>query len=91
MTTDRTIPAVLERIARQLPDHDALVAPDRRFTFAQLRDEVRRAAGAMIALGVAPGDRGRDLVAEHLALGGGVPGRALCRRRDGAAQHPLHR
>ena len=57
MTTDRTVPAVLERIARQLPDHDALVAPDRRFTFAQLRDEVRRAAGAMIAIGVAPGDR----------------------------------
>ena len=56
MTTDRTVPAVLERIARQLPDHDALVAPDRRFTFAQLRDEVRRAAGAMIAIGVAPGD-----------------------------------
>ena len=57
MTIDRTVPAVLERIARQLPDHDALVAPDRRFTFAQLRDEVRRAAGAMIAIGVAPGDR----------------------------------
>ena len=56
MTIDRTVPAVLERIARQLPDHDALVAPDRRFTFAQLRDEVRRAAGAMIAIGVAPGD-----------------------------------
>ena len=57
MTIDRTVPAVLEGIARQLPDHDALVAPDRRFTFAQLRDEVRRAAGAMIAIGVAPGDR----------------------------------
>lgn len=56
MTIDRTVPAVLERIARQLPDHDALVAPDRRFTFAQLRDEVRRAAGAMIGIGVAPGD-----------------------------------
>ncbi len=58
MQTDRrTVPAVLERMARQLPDHDALVAPDRRFTFAQLRDEVRRAAAAMMALGVARGDR----------------------------------
>ena len=53
----RTVPAVLERMARQLPDHDALVAPDRRLTFAQLRGEVRRAAAAMIALGVARGDR----------------------------------
>jgi HIP---CoA ligase len=58
MTTDpRTVPAVLERMARQLPNHDALVSPDRRFTFAQLREEVRRAAAAMIALGVARGDR----------------------------------
>jgi len=58
MTTDpRTVPAVLERMARQLPNHDALVSPDRRFTFAQLRDEVRGAAAAMIALGIAQGDR----------------------------------
>ncbi|HET7666677.1 MAG TPA: 3-((3aS,4S,7aS)-7a-methyl-1,5-dioxo-octahydro-1H-inden-4-yl)propanoate--CoA ligase FadD3 [Mycobacterium sp.] len=58
MTTElRTVPAALERMARQLPKHDALVSPDRRFTFAQLREEARRAAAAMIALGVAPGDR----------------------------------
>ena len=32
MTTDsRTVPAVLERMALQLPDHDALLSPDRRF------------------------------------------------------------
>jgi acyl-CoA synthetase (AMP-forming)/AMP-acid ligase II len=58
MTTDpRTVPAVLERMARQLPDHNALVSPDRRFTFAQLREQARRAAAAMIELGVARGDR----------------------------------
>src|SRR3982750_4374334 len=58
MTTEtRTVPAVLERMARQLPDHDALVSPGRRFTFAQLREGVRRAAAAMITLGVARGDR----------------------------------
>ena len=58
MTGDpRTVPAVLDRIARQFPDHDALVTTDRRFTFAQLRDEVRRAAAAMMALGVERGDR----------------------------------
>jgi HIP---CoA ligase len=52
-----TVPAVLDRICRQLPDHEALIGADRRFTFAQLRDAVRRAAAAMIALGVEPGDR----------------------------------
>jgi acyl-CoA synthetase (AMP-forming)/AMP-acid ligase II len=58
MTTDaRTVPAVLERMARQLPNHNALVSPDRRFTFAQLREEVRRAAAALIARGIARGDR----------------------------------
>jgi acyl-CoA synthetase (AMP-forming)/AMP-acid ligase II len=53
----RTTPAALDHVARALPDHDALVTDDNRFTYAQLRDEVRRAAGALIALGVAPGDR----------------------------------
>ena len=53
----QTTPAVLDRIARRLPDHEALVTPDRTLTFSELRDEVRRAAAAMIDLGVAPGDR----------------------------------
>jgi HIP---CoA ligase len=53
----RTIPQVLDRIADKFSDHDALVTPDRRLTFAELRDEVRRAAAAMIALGVGAGDR----------------------------------
>ncbi len=53
----QTIPAVLDRIARELPDHNALVTPDRTVTFAELRDEVRRTAAAMIALGVSTGER----------------------------------
>src|SRR6201995_5940680 len=53
----QTIPAVLDRIARELRDHNALVTPNRTLTFAELRDEVRRAAAAMIALGVSTGDR----------------------------------
>ncbi|WP_099022377.1 3-((3aS,4S,7aS)-7a-methyl-1,5-dioxo-octahydro-1H-inden-4-yl)propanoate--CoA ligase FadD3 [Mycolicibacterium palauense] len=53
----QTTPAVLGRIARQLPDHDALVTADRTLTFAQLLAEVRRAAAALIDLGVRPGDR----------------------------------
>ena len=58
MTSDpRTIPAALDRFANQLPDHDALITDDRSFTAAALRDEVHRAAAALIALGVQPRDR----------------------------------
>ena len=58
MSSDpQTIPAVLDHIARELPDHKALVTPDCTLTFAELRGEVRRAAAAMIALGVNAGDR----------------------------------
>lgn len=47
MTTDpRTVPAALDRLARRLPDHDALITEDRSFTAAALRDEVHRAAAA---------------------------------------------
>jgi HIP---CoA ligase len=53
----QTTPAVLDRIARELPDHDALVTADKTLTFDGLRAEVRQAAAAMIDLGVAPGDR----------------------------------
>lgn len=52
-----TIPQVLDRIADQFADHDALVTDGRRLTYAQLRDEVRLAAAAMIDLGVRAGDR----------------------------------
>jgi len=58
MTSDpRTIPAALDRFASQLPDHDALITNDRSFTAAGLRDEVHRAAAALIGLGVRAGDR----------------------------------
>lgn len=53
----RTTPAVLDRMAHKLPDHDALIGDDRRISYATLRGEVRRAAAALIALGIAPGDR----------------------------------
>ncbi|VEG58022.1 long-chain-fatty-acid--CoA ligase [Mycolicibacterium aurum] len=57
MSQRRTTPAVLDRIASELPDHDAVVSQARTLTFAELRAEVRQAAAAMIDLGVAPGDR----------------------------------
>ncbi len=58
MSSDpRTVPAALDRLARALPDHDALITDDRSFTARGLRDEVHRAAAALIALGVKPKDR----------------------------------
>jgi acyl-CoA synthetase (AMP-forming)/AMP-acid ligase II len=53
----RTIPQVLNRIADEFPDRAAVVTDDRALTYAQLRAEVRRAAAAMIDLGVNVGDR----------------------------------
>ncbi|HEU4363798.1 MAG TPA: 3-((3aS,4S,7aS)-7a-methyl-1,5-dioxo-octahydro-1H-inden-4-yl)propanoate--CoA ligase FadD3 [Mycobacterium sp.] len=53
----QTTPAVLDRITGAFPDRDALISDGRRLSYAALRDEVRRGAAALIALGVAPGDR----------------------------------
>src|ERR1700756_2485986 len=53
----RTVPAALDRLALQLPDHDALITDERSFTSTALRDEVHRAAAALIGLGVRHGDR----------------------------------
>jgi acyl-CoA synthetase (AMP-forming)/AMP-acid ligase II len=56
-TPGGTIPGVVDRIAEQFPDHDAVITPDKSLTFSQLRAEVRQAAAAMIDLGVNAGDR----------------------------------
>ncbi|MBS9533147.1 3-((3aS,4S,7aS)-7a-methyl-1,5-dioxo-octahydro-1H-inden-4-yl)propanoate--CoA ligase FadD3 [Mycobacterium sp. M1] len=53
----QTTPAVLDHIAATLGDHDALIDGDKHLSYAALRDEVRGAAAALIALGVQPGDR----------------------------------
>ncbi|UXA17555.1 3-((3aS,4S,7aS)-7a-methyl-1,5-dioxo-octahydro-1H-inden-4-yl)propanoate--CoA ligase FadD3 [Mycobacterium sp. SMC-4] len=53
----RTTPAVLDRIAREFPDHAAVVTSARTLTYAELHTEVRRAAAALIDLGIAAGDR----------------------------------
>ncbi|WP_421843818.1 3-((3aS,4S,7aS)-7a-methyl-1,5-dioxo-octahydro-1H-inden-4-yl)propanoate--CoA ligase FadD3 [Mycobacterium sp.] len=53
----RTVPAALDRLAHQFPDHNAIITEDRCITAATLRDEVHRATAALISLGVEPGDR----------------------------------
>jgi long-chain acyl-CoA synthetase len=51
------VAAVLQRVLDEEPGRTALVAPDRTLTYAELDDEAARAAGALIALGLRPGDR----------------------------------
>ncbi|OBK30331.1 fatty acid--CoA ligase [Mycobacterium asiaticum] len=58
MTDDpRTVPAALDRFAQLHTGHAALMTDDRSFTAAALRDEVHRAAAALVTLGVEPKHR----------------------------------
>jgi non-ribosomal peptide synthetase component F len=57
MTGHLTTPAVLDRVACDFADHEAMVTADRRLSFAELREEVRRTAAAIAGAGVRPGDR----------------------------------
>ncbi len=52
-----TIPHSAEAAARRWPDDLALIEGEGRFTFAQLWDECRRAASALVERGVGRGDR----------------------------------
>jgi HIP---CoA ligase len=56
--TDRwTLPRLLDRAGTEFGESEALVDGDVRWTFTDLVNNVRRAAAAMIADGVRPGDR----------------------------------
>src|SRR5213080_3021125 len=55
---DVTVGDLLTRLARALPDRDALVYGERpRFTFGALEREARTVARGLMALGVEPGER----------------------------------
>jgi len=54
---DSTISEVLRSAARAYGNVEAVVDGDRRLTYSQLGAEVDRGAGALMALGVSPGDR----------------------------------
>jgi fatty-acyl-CoA synthase len=49
--------AFLRRSARVFADHVAVIDDDAQFTYAQFSARVDRIAGALIGLGVRPGDR----------------------------------
>jgi fatty-acyl-CoA synthase len=53
----RTIPDLVDELARRFPEREALVGSGQRYTYRQLRTEVRRVARALHALGVRRGDK----------------------------------
>ena len=57
MTLPETVPAALQRAARDFGDAEAVVDGSHRWTFAELQAESRRVARALAAYGVRPGDR----------------------------------
>ena len=53
----KTIPDLLDELAARYPDHEALVGGETRLSYRELRDEVRRLATGLHALGVRRGDK----------------------------------
>jgi len=69
---DARLPPLLDRIsdyvayyAQRQPDVEATVLDDRRVTYAELREHVDQVARALIAAGVAKGDRVATLATPH--------------------------
>jgi acyl-CoA synthetase (AMP-forming)/AMP-acid ligase II len=56
-TAQRTLPGVLRAAGSRYADREAIVDGETRLTYADLHARVRRTAAALIALGVAKGDR----------------------------------
>ncbi len=57
MPRSRTIPALLDEQAARFGDHEALIGGDQRFTYGELREEVRAFAKGLSALGIGRGSR----------------------------------
>jgi fatty-acyl-CoA synthase len=56
MPTSRTVPGLLDEQAARFAEREALVGGDARYSYAQLREEVRAFAKGLHALGVRKGD-----------------------------------
>ena len=55
--TSLSLASVLAEPAWRRPGKTALIEGDRRYTFAELWDQVLRQAGALVEQGVRPGDK----------------------------------
>lgn len=65
LSTAMTLGDLLVRAADRDPDHDALVFPDVRYSFAELLERATERARSLVALGVAPGDHVGILMPNH--------------------------
>ena len=84
-----TIPGLVRSAAERFAEDEALVDGDVRLTFASLSAEVDRAAAAMVAAGLEPGERAAiwaPNVGEWMIAALGHPGRRWRRR---SRQHSL--
>jgi len=57
MPESRTIPGLIDELVCRFPSRPALVGCGRRFTYVELRNETRRVAKGLWALGVRKGDK----------------------------------
>jgi fatty-acyl-CoA synthase len=57
MPASRTLPDLIDELARRYPEREAAVGSGRRYTYSQFRQEVRRLARGLHALGVRRGDK----------------------------------
>jgi len=54
---DATVGVMLKTMAARVPDREAIMAPDRRITYAEFHREAQRFAGGLLALGVRRDDK----------------------------------
>jgi fatty-acyl-CoA synthase len=57
MPRARTIPDLVDELAKRIPEREAIIGGDERFTYSQLRAAVRAFAKGIHALGVRRGDK----------------------------------
>ncbi len=93
---DITVADMVERTARRIPDRIAIVAGDRRVTYAALMSDVKRLAAALLARGLRADDRVvvqlpniPEFVTVYLALNriGAIPVMALRAHRHAEVRH----
>jgi fatty-acyl-CoA synthase len=72
-----TIPGLVLRAAREHPDSDAFVFPDRRQTYAEVLASATEVAQALLGLGIGPGDAVGTLMPNGLEFAHAMIGTAM--------------
>ena len=85
----RSIPEMTAAAAADHGERTAVVDGDRRLTYAELFDRVRRFGGSLVASGAEPGERVGIWAANGLEWVVAALGDAAGGRRGGAGQHEV--